>query len=52
MPPRGGGEQAHVPVGRTAAEQAGGGWTLPARVLVRGPDQPAPGPVELSVMRV
>ncbi|MFE6842264.1 hypothetical protein [Streptomyces sp. NPDC057686] len=52
MPPRGAGEHAHAPVGRPAVEQVWGSRTPPVRVLVRGPDQPAPGPVELSVMRV
>ncbi|TDU77347.1 hypothetical protein EDD91_4093 [Streptomyces sp. KS 21] len=50
--PRGAGEHAHSPVGRPAVEQVWGARTPPVRVLVRGPDQPAPGPVELSVMRV
>ncbi|MFF3860300.1 hypothetical protein [Streptomyces sp. NPDC002209] len=52
VPPRGAGEHAHAPVGRPAVEQVWGSRTPPVRVLVRGPDQPAPGPVELSVMRV
>ncbi|MCX4628995.1 hypothetical protein [Streptomyces sp. NBC_01443] len=50
--PRGAGEHAHAPVGRPAVEQVWGARTLPVRLLVRGPDRPAPGPVELSVMRV
>ncbi|MFF4848457.1 hypothetical protein [Streptomyces sp. NPDC001194] len=52
VPPRSGGEHAHAPVGRPAVEQAWADRVAPVRVLVRGPDQPAPGPVELSVMRV
>ncbi|MFD7839364.1 hypothetical protein [Streptomyces sp. NPDC059761] len=52
VPPRGAGEHAHAPVGRPAVEQAWADRAPPVRVLVRGPDQPAPGPVELSVMRV
>ncbi|WP_405702054.1 hypothetical protein [Streptomyces sp. NBC_00069] len=52
VPPRGAGEHAHAPVGRTAVEQAWADRVAQVRVLVRGPDQPAPGPVELSVMRV
>ncbi|MEV6727203.1 hypothetical protein [Streptomyces sp. NPDC051364] len=52
MAPRGAGEHAHAPVGRPAVEQVWGARTLPVRLLVRGPDRPAPGPVELSVMRV
>ncbi|MFE2553259.1 hypothetical protein ACFXGI_32655 [Streptomyces sp. NPDC059355] len=52
VPPRGGGEHAHAPVGRPAVEQAWADRVAPVRVLARGPDQPAPGPVELSVMRV
>ncbi|MCC0097280.1 hypothetical protein K7B10_21315 [Streptomyces flavotricini] len=52
VPPRGAGEHAHAPVARPAVEQAWADRTAPVRVLVRGPDQPAPGPVELSVMRV
>ncbi|MEU9230823.1 hypothetical protein [Streptomyces subrutilus] len=44
---------AHVPAaGRLSADRAGHCPATPVRVLVRGPDQPAPGPVELSVMRV
>ncbi|MER6777488.1 MULTISPECIES: hypothetical protein [unclassified Streptomyces] len=52
VPPRGTGEHAHALVARPAVEQAWADRTAPVRVLVRGPDQPAPGPVELSVMRV
>ncbi len=44
---------AHVPAaGRLSADPAWDCRAIPVRVLVRGPDQPAPGPVELSVMRV
>ncbi|KMO97238.1 hypothetical protein [Streptomyces roseus] len=52
VPPRGAGEHAHAPLGRPAAEQLWADRTPVARVLVRGPDQAGPGPVELSVMRV
>ncbi|MFF4099727.1 hypothetical protein [Streptomyces sp. NPDC001903] len=52
VPPRGAGEHAHAPVGRPAVEQVWADRVAPVPVLVRGPDQPAPGPVELSVMRV
>ncbi|MCX4542776.1 hypothetical protein [Streptomyces sp. NBC_01565] len=52
VPPRGGGEHAHVPAVRAAPEPGWGGRAPAVRVLVRGPDQAAPGPVELSVMRV
>ncbi|MFK0233831.1 hypothetical protein [Streptomyces vinaceus] len=52
VPPRGAGEHAHAPVGRAAGDQVWADRTPAAPVLVRGPDQPAPGPVELSVMRV
>ncbi|MER5571405.1 hypothetical protein ABT083_35295, partial [Streptomyces goshikiensis] len=51
-PPRASAEHAHTPLARAVVEPDGGGRALPARVPVRGPDQPAPGPVELSVMRV
>uniref|UniRef100_A0AAU2JT50 Uncharacterized protein n=1 Tax=Streptomyces sp. NBC_00049 TaxID=2903617 RepID=A0AAU2JT50_9ACTN len=51
-PPRGGYDHAQVPVGRPAPEGVRPHGTMPVRVLVRGPDRPAPGPVELSVMRV
>ncbi|MEU9255828.1 hypothetical protein AB0D66_28790 [Streptomyces sp. NPDC048270] len=44
---------AHVPAaGRLAADRAWDCRAIPVRILVRGPDQPAPGPLELSVMRV
>lgn len=54
VPPRAGDQtHAHVPAaGRLAADRAWDGRAVPVRVLVPGPDQPAPGPVELSVMRV
>ncbi|MEU9142312.1 hypothetical protein [Streptomyces sp. NPDC048349] len=54
VPPRTG-DPAHAPLpaaGRLGADPARNGAALPVRVLVRAPDQPAPGPVELSVMRV
>lgn len=54
VPPRAGDPgHAHVPAaGRLAADRACDSRAIPVRILVRGPDQPAPGPVELSVMRV
>ncbi|MGR4881813.1 hypothetical protein ACIPUC_20785 [Streptomyces sp. LARHCF249] len=54
VPPRAGDPgHAHVPAaGRLAADRAWDGRAIPVRVLVRGPEQPPPGPVELSVMRV
>ncbi|MGP3687512.1 hypothetical protein ACTVZO_22915 [Streptomyces sp. IBSNAI002] len=54
VPPRAG-DPAHgqaPAAGRLSADQAGDCRAIPVRILVRGPDQPAPGPVELSVMRV
>ncbi|MEU9372200.1 hypothetical protein AB0D94_00150 [Streptomyces sp. NPDC048255] len=52
MPPRAGAEHAQLPPGRAVPEGARPHGNQPVRVLVRGPDRPAPGPVELSVMRV
>ncbi|MEU7604955.1 hypothetical protein [Streptomyces sp. NPDC041003] len=52
VPARAGGEHAHVPPARPLPEGARPYAAMPVRVLVRGPDRPAPGPVELSVMRV
>ncbi|WP_405830886.1 hypothetical protein [Streptomyces sp. NBC_00105] len=52
VPARAGGEHAHVPPARPVPEGARAYAAMPVRVLVRGPDRPAPGPVELSVMRV
>ncbi|MEV6955420.1 hypothetical protein [Streptomyces sp. NPDC051183] len=46
------GDHAHAPAGRLPADQTRDGRAVAVRILVRGPDQPAPGPVELSVMRV
>ncbi|WP_030707994.1 hypothetical protein [Streptomyces sp. NRRL F-2580] len=51
-PARAGGEHAHLPPARPVPEGARPYVPMPVRVLVRGPDRPAPGPVELSVMRV
>ncbi|MFE7182384.1 hypothetical protein [Streptomyces erythrochromogenes] len=51
-PARAGGEHAQVPPARPAPADARPYAAPPVRVLVRGPDRPAPGPVELSVMRV
>ncbi|MFB9589453.1 hypothetical protein [Streptomyces racemochromogenes] len=51
--PRGGvQEHAQLAAGRYAPEQARPRAASRARVPVRGPDQRAPKPVELSVMRV
>ncbi|WP_030957049.1 hypothetical protein [Streptomyces sp. NRRL S-378] len=52
VPARAGGDHAQVPPGRPAPPAARPHAGLPVRVPVRGPDRPAPGPVELSVMRV
>ncbi|GHI88434.1 hypothetical protein Sxan_57980 [Streptomyces xanthophaeus] len=52
VPPRTGGEHAQLPPARPAPEGVRPQGTAPVRVLVRGPDRPAPGPVELSVLRV
>ncbi|MFG2983013.1 hypothetical protein ACGFYQ_17455 [Streptomyces sp. NPDC048258] len=52
VPTRAGGEHAQVPPARLCPEGARPYGTTPVRVLVRGPDRSAPGPVELSVMRV
>ncbi|KJY17892.1 MULTISPECIES: hypothetical protein [Streptomyces] len=46
------GDHAQVPPGRPVPVAARPYADPPARVRVRGPDRPAPGPVELSVMRV
>lgn len=46
------GDHAQVPPGRPVPAAARPYADPPARVRVRGPDRPAPGPVELSVMRV
>lgn len=51
-PPRGAGDQGHVPPARVGAERAWDGQAIPVRVFVRGPDLPAPSALELSVMRV
>ncbi|MFJ9934214.1 hypothetical protein ACIRSJ_13975 [Streptomyces virginiae] len=50
-PPRAG-DHAQVPPGRPVPAAARPYADPPARVRVRGPDRSAPGPVELSVMRV
>ncbi|MCX5377015.1 hypothetical protein [Streptomyces sp. NBC_00091] len=52
VPPRAGQEHASVLAARPAPEQARPHLALRVRVPVRGPDRPAPGPVELSVLRV
>ncbi|WP_328739692.1 hypothetical protein OHA91_20095 [Streptomyces erythrochromogenes] len=51
-PTRAGGEHAQVPPARPVPADARPHASPPVRVLVRGPDRPAPGPVELSVMRL
>ncbi|WP_328926448.1 hypothetical protein OG429_18750 [Streptomyces sp. NBC_00190] len=52
VPPRTGSDHAQVPPARLCPEAARTHGTTPVRILVRGPDGPAPGPVELSVMRI
>lgn len=52
VPPRDGRDHACAPSVRLPAGPDTPGRALPAGVRVRGPDRPAPGPVELSVMRV
>ncbi|MFD9077509.1 hypothetical protein ACFYYM_10920 [Streptomyces erythrochromogenes] len=52
VPARSGGDHAQVPPGRPVPPAARPYAGLPVRVPVRDPDRPAPGPVELSVMRV
>ncbi|MFD6228899.1 hypothetical protein ACFWFZ_18755 [Streptomyces sp. NPDC060232] len=52
VPPRAGGDHAQVPPGRPVPAAARPHADPPVRVRVRGPVRAAPGPVELSVMRV
>ncbi|WP_405448135.1 hypothetical protein [Streptomyces erythrochromogenes] len=52
VPARAGGDHAQVLPGRPAPPVARPHTGLPVRVPVRGPDRPAPGPLELSVMRL
>ncbi|MFF4318688.1 hypothetical protein [Streptomyces sp. NPDC001568] len=52
VPPRAGQDHAPLPAARPAPEVGRPHGTMPVRGPVRGPDRPAPGPVELSVMRV
>lgn len=52
VPPRAGQDPAPLPADRPAPEEGRPHGTMPVRGPVRGPDRPAPGPVELSVMRV
>ncbi|GAA0296596.1 hypothetical protein GCM10010302_39120 [Streptomyces polychromogenes] len=52
VPPRAGQEHGSVPVARTVPEGVRPYRAECVRVPVRGPDQRAPGPVELSVLRV
>ncbi|MER5731906.1 hypothetical protein ABT084_26835 [Streptomyces sp. NPDC002138] len=51
-PPRASGDHGYPPAARCLPEPAGPAGGAPVRVLVRGPDRAAPGPLELSVMRV
>ncbi|MFJ4775033.1 hypothetical protein [Streptomyces sp. NPDC088762] len=52
VPVRAVGDQAQLPPGAPAPEGTRPYRPIPVRILVRGPDRAAPGPVELSVMRV
>ncbi|MGW7441506.1 hypothetical protein [Streptomyces sp. NPDC054849] len=52
VPARAQGEHGQVPAGRPVPEEGKPQGAMPVRAVVRGPDRPAPGPVELSVMRV
>lgn len=52
VPPRAGQEHASVPAARPAPEGVRPYRAVCVRVPVRGPAPRAPGPVELSVMRV
>lgn len=54
LPVRAGSDQAqaHAPPARPGPEVAVPSRVTPVRVLVRGPGQSAPSPLELSVMRV
>ncbi|MGW1770744.1 hypothetical protein [Streptomyces sp. NPDC002104] len=52
LPVRGGADHAQVPAAGAGPEVAGTARVIPVRVLVRGPGQSAPSPLELSVMRV
>ncbi|MFD6986373.1 hypothetical protein ACFWAX_37710, partial [Streptomyces sp. NPDC059956] len=54
LPARAGSDQAQsqVPPARPGPEAAVPSRAIPVRVLVRGPAQSAPSPLELSVMRV
>ncbi|MEU9025965.1 hypothetical protein AB0D46_00180 [Streptomyces sp. NPDC048383] len=52
LPPRAGQDHAPLPAARPAPEEGRPHGTMPVRGPVRGPDRPAPGPVELSVMRI
>ncbi|MFZ3498714.1 hypothetical protein ACODT5_36770 [Streptomyces sp. 5.8] len=54
LPARAGSDQAQaqVPPARLGPEAVVPSRAIPVRVLVRGPAQPAPTPLELSVMRV
>ncbi|MET9695623.1 hypothetical protein ABZY31_01685 [Streptomyces sp. NPDC006529] len=52
VPQRPTGDHGHPPLARCLPDQPWHGRGAPLRVLARGPDRVAPGPLELSVMRV
>ncbi|WP_330331641.1 hypothetical protein [Streptomyces sp. NBC_00536] len=52
VPQRASGDHGYPPVARCAAEQDRQAWGTPVRAPARGPDRAAPGPLEMSVMRV
>ncbi|MGW7453342.1 hypothetical protein [Streptomyces sp. NPDC054787] len=52
LPARAGAGHGLPPVARALPAGVRTGGETPVRALVRGPDRPVPGPVELSVMRV
>ncbi|CAM5235988.1 hypothetical protein [Streptomyces avidinii] len=52
VPARAWGEHAQVPPARAAPEETGPTAARPARILVRGPDRPAPDRLELCVLRI
>ncbi|MFD8980857.1 hypothetical protein [Streptomyces sp. NPDC059564] len=52
LPVRAGAEHAQLPPGGAVPGAARPYCAAAVRVHVRGPDRPAPGPVELSVLRV
>ncbi|MFJ7207688.1 hypothetical protein ACIQWR_29630 [Streptomyces sp. NPDC098789] len=52
LPLRGPGDHGCTPLARCAPEQVEHARGAPVRAPARGPDRAAPGPLELSVMRV